>query len=105
MHTPAQEAIAQLMFWGSIGSLPLSVVAFVMTFRAPSRFARVSCAFVGGALLTQFLWYFVHLGVALSDKVGGAHYPFWWHFAFVGFGIALVVMILSGVLRHGTSKT
>src|SRR5689334_16294599 len=69
MHTPIREAIAQLMFWGSIAGLPMGVLMFACAFRFTSMFARYGSVAVGGLLLTQFLWYFVYLGVGLSTKV------------------------------------
>src|SRR5690349_8383823 len=99
MHTPLQEAIAQLMFWGSMGSLPASVGLFIFAFLSHSRFVRGIAFAAGGLYLTQFLWYFVYLGIGLSTKVGVAHPPAWWQFAPVGFGIALCLLICSKFMR------
>ncbi len=99
-HTPVQEAAAQLIFWGSIGGLPLSIVLFILAFRMSRRAAAL--AFVaGGLLLTQFLWYFVYLGIALSDKLGTMHAPSWVYFAPIGFGVALLLFVVAGSQRKG----
>ena len=99
MHTPVQEAAAQLMFWGSIGSLPLSIALFILAFRLQARAAYILAFVTAGALLTQFLWYFVYLGVGLSTKVGSAHPPSWLTFAPIGFGIALILLFAYSATR------
>src|SRR4051812_34940853 len=103
MHTPAQEAAAQLMFWGSMGSLPLSIALFILAFWVRPRAAYVSAFAVAGLLFTQFSWYFVYLGVGLSTKVGVAHPPGWLYFAPIGFGIALFLLIITEFLRSRRS--
>lgn len=99
MHTPFQEAVAQLLFWGSIAGFPGSIACFVIAFRIHSRVLSFALFVIGGALLTQACWYFVYLGVALSDKVGGAQYPVWWRFAFFGFGVSLLLLVCSEYIR------
>jgi len=99
MPTPAQEAAAQLMFWGSMGSLPLSIALFIVAFQLRPRAAYVSAFAVAGLFLTQFSWYFVYLGVGLATKVGVAHPPSWLYFAPIGFGIALFLLIIAEFLR------
>jgi hypothetical protein len=69
-----REAVAQLLFWGSIGSLPVSILCLWAASRPLSTPVFLTFLAIGGTLLTQFLWYFRTLGIALADK-GGAVYP------------------------------
>ena len=106
MHTPAQEGIAQLLFWSGIGSLPGSIGVFIAAFGAKSRIMGLTCLVAGGALLTHFLWYFRVLGISLATKVGRPVFPSWWYFAPLGFGLAFMLTIfwLARTL-HGTPET
>src|SRR4051812_35020610 len=106
MHTPAQEAVAQLMFWSGIGSLPASISFFAAGFKVRSRTKRLICLTVGGILLTHFLWYFSVLGISLATKVGHPVYPPWWYFTPIGFGLAFLLAKFnaSRTVRE-TSKT
>lgn len=94
MHTPAQEAIAQVLFYTGIGSLPAAIGSFVASFHARARWQHLVLLAVGGALLTHFLWYFFVLGISLATKVGEPHYPSWLSLAPIGFGVALVLTFI-----------
>ena len=91
-HTPLHEAIAQLLFYSSMASLPASAVLFGRGFRSAPQWRSVLLLATAGCLLTQFLWYFVYLGNGLANSKDPA--PAWWHFAPIGFGIALLVLAL-----------
>lgn len=94
MKTQMQEAIAQAMFWGGIGCLPLSVMVFVTAFRIKTLWKVWGLFVLGSVAMTHFLWYFFYLGGALGTKVGEFHPTPWWHFYPVGFGVAAVLAVI-----------
>src|SRR5947209_18072481 len=99
MHTPAQEAIAQVLFYTGIGSLPAAIGSFVGSFRVRTRWQHLVLLAVGGALLTHFLWYFFVLGISLATKVGEPNYPSWLSLSPIGFGIALFLLFVAEFRR------
>ena len=91
MNSPTQEILAQIMFWGSIGSLPLAVGFGICGLSSRNRAVAFSFFLGTGLLLTHFLWYFSLLGGALSTKVGTYIPPFW--FGFLPYGLAVGVAL------------
>jgi hypothetical protein len=94
MNTPWQELIAQLLFWSGLGCLPGSLLAFIAAFGVRQKLWSVVFAFVGGAMLTHFLWYFFALGASLASTVGQPQLPMWLQFAPIGFGVAGILIFI-----------
>jgi len=77
MKSPAQEAIAQAMFWSGLASFPLFLALAIAGFRCRA-FIRAYGAFCLSAVaLNHFIWYFNVLGGALGTKIGRYDPPSW----------------------------
>jgi hypothetical protein len=101
-----REAVAQIQFYSGIGCLPATVTLSVLGFLLKHRLKSWACFVLAGLLFTHFLWYFTHLGIALSDILGQAHYPSWFHFAPIGVGlIYILVLIRESMQRRLRLKT
>lgn len=71
------ECFTQVLFWLSIGCLPLSIAFTVLGLRSSNR-ARSSCFLTAAPFCgAHFAWYIRSLGISLADKIGNAEYPDW----------------------------
>jgi len=91
MHTPMQEAIAQVVFWTSLVSFPISFVFFANSFKTDKLWKQIGLLALGSIALSHFLWYFTYLGQGLATVVGEFHPVPWWKFLPIGTGVAIVV--------------
>ncbi|OYU74082.1 MAG: hypothetical protein CFE32_18935 [Alphaproteobacteria bacterium PA3] len=99
IHPIPGEVIGGLLFIVSFAGFPGSSACLVLGFRNRSRFSSYALFAIGGALLTQLRWYFAFMGASLGDKMGNGAYPVWGRFAFFGFGVGAVVLVVSEVHR------
>lgn len=90
------ETIKQLIFWGSVGALPISLILFVYGGITKNRKATLFCFFISPVLIAHSLWYFQTLGIMLADKTGDGEYPIWLYYVLIGviFGVVLVTGFL-----------
>lgn len=90
------EIIKQIIFWGSMGALPISLILFVYGGMCKNRKATVFCFFISPVLLAHSLWYFQTLVIKLSNKTSTAEYPVWMFYILIGaiFGAILVAGFL-----------
>jgi hypothetical protein len=104
MNTPAQEIIAQVIFWSWMGCFPLSILAFIGAFFFKEKWKVLGMFFIGSILVTHFLWYFLYLGGALATKVGVFHPTPWLQCYPAGFGVAAVLAAISVFRRNHILK-
>jgi len=108
MKSPAQEAIAQIMFWTGIGCFPLSIALIIVGVSSKKiKNAIISFSF-GAIAFTHFLWYFNVLGGSLATKVGEYKLPAWYSFlpySLVGFVLLIGLWIIFNSSRAKASQS
>ncbi|MDR1280406.1 MAG: hypothetical protein LBK99_06255 [Opitutaceae bacterium] len=93
MNLPSDELAAQLLFWSSLGSFPLALVAFLLAFRLPSRAVAVTALFAGSLFLSCFLWYAWNFAHGLAGNATRAYEWIPWHYFYMA---SLVISAMAG---------
>lgn len=108
MKSPAQEAVAQVMFWTGIGSFPL-FIALAIVGTGCKRIKKALISFSLGAIaFTHFLWYFNVLGGSLATKVGRYESPAWFSFlpySLIGMSLLIVLWFIVDKRRMGATPS
>ncbi len=98
------EAIAQLMFWIGMGSLPFGVVLMVVGVISRNRSLSICCFVSAPMMIAHFFWYFKMLGIGLSDKIGNAEYPSWWLYISIAALFSLPLGLFTARWKKDRSK-
>ena len=107
MKSPAQEAIAQIMFWTGIGCFPLSIVLAIVGVSSKKIKNAIISFFFGAIAFTHFLWYFNVLGGSLATKVERYEPPAWYSFfpySLIGFALLIGLWIIFDRRRAKISQ-
>lgn len=94
MKTVGQEFAAQIVFYTSMGCVPLTVWLVGKCRRTAATVPRLLLLLMVSITTTHALWYFCCLGVGLSDKIGNMAPIRWYRFYPVGVVVALLTRFL-----------
>jgi hypothetical protein len=89
------ESVAQLMFWFSLGCLPLSLILFVSAFTSKSDLKRKFYLIASPFAALHFWWYIKTLGIGLADKTGNSVYPNWFYHMIIALIISSLLLLLQ----------
>ena len=98
-----EEAIAQLLFWCSMATLPVGLVVIGIGLKCRLREKAIGYLAVGSLLLTHFVWYFQFLGYGLTHKVGPYKPPLWHHsmpFCIISIFVLIVIWIVKEKIKR-----
>jgi small-conductance mechanosensitive channel len=104
MKTPVQEVIAQVIFWSSIGCLPVSIWLAISAIQLKRKLISLGLIVLSCLTATQFLWYLLYLGEALANKVGTTQQTPWIEILPFGVAIAGITASITYVARVKAQK-